>query len=76
MTPEEPCFRIVIILRSFSTISVFSSTSDAKSIFRELILEELRAGRLTPIRRSRIVRYASQIGLTAIEAGRLIAECS
>ena len=48
---------------------------DTETIFRELIAAELRAGRLTPLRRARIIRYASQIGLSAVEAGRLIAEC-
>ena len=48
---------------------------DTSTIFRELIAVELRAGRLTPLRRARIVRYASQIGLSAAETGQLIAEC-
>ena len=51
------------------------SLPDTRTIFRELIAAELRAGRLTPSRRARIVRYASQIGLSAVEAGRLITEC-
>lgn len=48
---------------------------DNETIFRELITTELRAGRLTPLRRARIVRYALQIGLSAVQAGRLIAQC-
>jgi|CXWL01.1.fsa_nt_gi hypothetical protein len=51
------------------------SLPDTRTIFRELIAAELRAGRLTPSRRARIVRYASQIGLSAVEAGRLVTEC-
>jgi hypothetical protein len=47
-------------------------TSD---VFRALIEEELRSGRLTPSRRRRIVRYATAMGLSATEAGELITEC-
>ena len=49
--------------------------ADTKTIFREMIAAELRAERLTPLRRARMVRYASQLGISASEAGRLIAEC-
>ena len=48
---------------------------DTKEIFRELIAQEVRSGRLTPSRRRRIVRYAAQLRLSAVETGRLIAEC-
>ena len=48
---------------------------DTKEIFRELIAQEVRNGRLTPSRRRRIVRYAAQLHLSAAETGRLIAEC-
>ncbi len=44
-------------------------------IFRRLIAEELRTGRLTPSHRRRIVRYAAQMGLSAVETGRLMAAC-
>ena len=44
-------------------------------IFRRLIVDELRSGRLTPARRRRIVRYACQMGLSAVEAGQLMAAC-
>ncbi len=56
-------------------ISYCPAMPDAGTIFRELIAVELRAGRLTPSRRARIVRYASQIGLSAVQAGRFITEC-
>ena len=46
-----------------------------KEIFRELIAQEVRSGRLTPSRRRRLVRYAEQLRLSAVETGRLIAEC-
>jgi hypothetical protein len=46
-----------------------------ESIFREMIAQELRAGRLTRAGRRRIVQYAAQLGLSAIDAGRLLAEC-
>jgi len=48
---------------------------DTKDIFRELIAQEVRSGRLTPSRRRRIVRYAAQLRLSAAETGRLIVEC-
>ena len=48
---------------------------DTRDIFRELIATELRHGRLTQARRRRIVRYAAQMGLSAVEAGRLITAC-
>jgi hypothetical protein len=48
---------------------------DNRTIFRELIARELRCGRLTAAQRARIVRYASQMGLSAVETGELIAEC-
>ncbi len=44
-------------------------------IFRQLIADEIRNGRLSPSRRRRIVRYAAQLGLSAVEAGKLIAAC-
>lgn len=44
-------------------------------IFRELIADELRSGRLNSNQRRRIVRYAAQMGLSAVEAGRLMAAC-
>ena len=45
---------------------------DTKAIFRQLIEEEIRSGRLTRSRRKRIIRYAAQLQLSAVEAGRLI----
>ena len=63
--------------RSF--VGGFKSTGpgriDTKEIFRRLIAQEVRSGRLTPSRRRRIVRYAAQLHLSAVETGRLIAEC-
>ena len=44
-------------------------------IFRRLILDEIRNGKLSASRRRRIVRYAAQMGLSAVEAGRLIETC-
>ena len=48
---------------------------DTKEIFRAMIAREVRTGRLTPSRRRRMVRYAAQFHLSAVETGRLIAEC-
>ena len=53
----------------------FQPTMDIHDIFRAMITAELRAGRLTPGRRKRIVQYAAQLRLSAVEAGRLIDEC-
>ena len=53
----------------------YTQRIDTKEIFRELIAQEVRTGRLTPSRRRRIVRYAAQLRLSAVETGRLIAEC-
>lgn len=46
-----------------------------REIFREMIAQEVRRGRLDRARRGRIVRYASQLGLTAVEAGEMIEAC-
>jgi hypothetical protein len=48
---------------------------DTRDVFRALIVEEIRSGRLTAARRRRIVQYAAQLRLSAVETGRLIAEC-
>jgi len=52
-----------------------SGRLDTRMIFREMIAQELRAGRLTRSRRARIVRYAAQLGLSAVEAGEMVASC-
>jgi hypothetical protein len=57
------------------TIPFCPPLPDTKTIFREMIAAEIRAGRLSAARRARIVRYASQIGLSAVETGRLIHDC-
>jgi hypothetical protein len=48
---------------------------DQQTIFRELIAQELRAGRLNRAGRKRIVQYAAHHGLTAVESGDLISQC-
>lgn len=48
---------------------------DTETIFRELIRQEILAGRLNRKQRRRVVRYAAQLGLSAVEAGEMIAEC-
>lgn len=53
----------------------FQPAMDIHDIFRAMIAAELRAGRLTPARRKRIVQYAAQLRLSAVDAGRLIDEC-
>ena len=53
-------------------IPKFLPSIDTEEIFRRLIADELRNGRLTPARRRRIVRYAAQLKLSAVEAARLV----
>lgn len=53
----------------------FQPTIHFDDIFREMIRAEIRNGRLSAWRRRRIVQYAAQLKLSAVEAGRLIAEC-
>lgn len=48
---------------------------DTHEVFRALVADEIRNGRLTPVRRRRIVRYAAGLRMSAVEAGRLIATC-
>ena len=47
-----------------------------KAIFRRLIGEEIRNGRLSTHRRKRIVQYAAHLGLSAVEMGEMIEQCS
>ncbi len=56
-------------------LPMFAPSIDMTVIFRELIADEVRTGRLTRARRRRIVQYAAQLGLSAVQVGRLIAEC-
>ena len=58
-----------------SDIPKFVRSIDTQDIFRQLITDELRNGRLTPARRRRIVRYAAGLGLSAVQAGRLVEAC-
>ena len=48
---------------------------EMRDIFHQMIADELRNGRLTREKRKRIIRYAAQLGLNAVEAGRLITTC-
>ncbi len=51
----------------------FIPAIEPRDIFREMVREEVRSGRLTRTRRRRIVQYASHLRLSAVEVGRLIA---
>lgn len=53
----------------------FAPSIGTDDIFRQLIADEIRNGRLSPSRRRRVVRYAAQLGLSAVEAGELIVAC-
>jgi hypothetical protein len=53
----------------------YQPTIAIDDIFRELIRSEIRNGRLSTWRRRRIVQYAAQLNLSAVEAGRMIEEC-
>ena len=63
---SEPCH---------DTLRGFAPSIDTREVFRRLITDELRDGRLTPSRRRRIVRYAAHFGLSAVQVGRLITTC-
>ena len=56
-------------------IPEFTPSMDTEEVFRNLITDELRSGRLTPARRRRSVQYATRLGLTAVRAGRLVKSC-
>ncbi|MGB0714468.1 MAG: hypothetical protein ACPGXK_01235 [Phycisphaerae bacterium] len=46
-----------------------------REIFERMIEQEVRNGRLTAHRRRRIIRYAAQLRLNAVDAGMLIQQC-
>lgn len=48
---------------------------DTREIFRRLILDEIRRGALDRPRRRRIIQYAAQLKLSAVEIGQLINSC-
>ncbi len=48
---------------------------EMRDVFHQMIADELRNGRLTRDGRKRVIRYAAQLGLSAVEAGRLITTC-
>lgn len=56
-------------------IPPFTPTIDTDDIFRMLIADELRHGRLNGAQRRRIIRYAARLGLSAVQIGRLVEEC-
>ena len=56
-------------------IPPFVPSIDTRDIFRQMIADEIRSGRLSRGRRRRIVRYATSMGVSAVEAGKLIAAC-
>ena len=72
---EQPAPRKVRLVGSSAADdhpATFIPSIDTRDIFRQMIALEVRNGRLTPARRRRIVRYAAQMGLSAVEAGQLI----
>ena len=50
-------------------------TIDPIDVFRQMIIEELQADRLTTARRVEMVRYARPLGLSPTRSRQLIAEC-
>ena len=58
-----------------NVVSSYAPAIDTRDVFRQLIAEEIRSGRLTRARRRRIVRYGAALGMSAVEAGQLIATC-
>ena len=51
----------------------FTPPIPTNDILRELVVKELRSGRLTPARRKDMSRYALQFGLSLAQANGLIA---
>ena len=56
-------------------LPAFVPKIEMRDIFHQMIADELRNGRLTREKRKRIIRYEAQLGLNAVEAGRLITTC-
>ncbi len=56
-------------------IPKFVPPLDSEEIFRRLIADELRSGRLTRAQRRRIVLYGASMGLSAVRIGRLVSTC-
>ena len=56
-------------------VQTWTPPIDNEEVFRQLIAEELRNGRLTPARRRRIVRYAARLGLSSVQIGELVKAC-
>jgi len=71
--PDE--MREPLRIRPRENSPVHSTRIEYHEIFRELIADELRRGRLSSAQRKRVVRYAAQMGLSAVEAGKLVASC-
>jgi len=72
---EHDELRKPLRIRPRENSPVHSTRIDTDEIFRELIAEEIRRGRLSVQQRKRIVRYAAQMGLSAVDAGKLVASC-
>lgn len=53
----------------------FAPAIDPRDIFRQLILDEIRSGRMTPRRRRQIVRYARDMGVPNRIIDRFMVEC-
>jgi hypothetical protein len=45
---------------------------DVCNVFRTLVRDEVRTGRLSPLRRRRLVRYAAHLGISPRELGDLV----
>lgn len=50
----------------------YQGAMDIAEILRAMIEHEARSGRLTSWRRHRIIQFAAQLGISPIEAGRLV----
>lgn len=48
---------------------------EIEEILRTMIAAEVWSGRLTPKRRKRIIQFASQLGISPIQAGNLVQAC-
>lgn len=58
-----------------SASKLVARSLNTRDIFHQMIVDEIRTGRLTAWRRRKIIRYATAMGLTAVEAGEMITSC-
>jgi len=50
------------------------SRDEGRAIFREMVRAEARNGRLSDVRRKRLIQYAAALKLTPLDASRIVTE--